>query len=59
MIVTYWNNERVWYTMYLSFLYRSLPNEFMEEISLNITKFNIHAVVIIGGFEVSRSNLEV
>lgn len=25
----------------------------MEEISLSITKFNIHAVIIIGGFEVS------
>lgn len=24
----------------------------MEEISLNIAKFNIHAIVIIGGFEV-------
>ncbi|KAG8007880.1 ATP-dependent 6-phosphofructokinase, partial [Nibea albiflora] len=30
---------------------RSLPQEFMEEISLSITKFNIHAVIIIGGFE--------
>lgn len=25
----------------------------MEEISLSITKFNIHALIIIGGFEVS------
>lgn len=24
----------------------------MEDISLNIAKFNIHAIVIIGGFEV-------
>uniref|UniRef100_A0AAQ4PBK4 Phosphofructokinase, muscle b n=1 Tax=Gasterosteus aculeatus aculeatus TaxID=481459 RepID=A0AAQ4PBK4_GASAC len=30
---------------------RSLPHEFMEEISQSITKFNIHAIVIIGGFE--------
>lgn len=27
----------------------------MEEISLSITKFNIHALIIIGGFEVSDS----
>lgn len=26
----------------------------LEEISQNIAKFNIHALVIIGGFEVSR-----
>lgn len=25
----------------------------MEEISLSIAKFNIHALIIIGGFEVS------
>uniref|UniRef100_A0A672JMS6 ATP-dependent 6-phosphofructokinase, muscle type-like n=1 Tax=Salarias fasciatus TaxID=181472 RepID=A0A672JMS6_SALFA len=30
---------------------RTLPKEFMEEISLNIAKFNIHALIIIGGFE--------
>ncbi|XP_029007243.1 phosphofructokinase, muscle b isoform X2 [Betta splendens] len=38
---------------------RSLPNEFMEEISLSITKFNIHAVVIIGGFEAFVGGLEM
>lgn len=27
----------------------------MEEISLSIAKFNIHALVIIGGFEVSNN----
>lgn len=26
----------------------------LEEISQNIAKFNIHALVIIGGFEVKR-----
>ena len=31
---------------------RTLPGKMMEAISLNITKFNIHAMVIIGGFEV-------
>lgn len=35
-----------------SLLQRSLPEEFMEEISLSITKHNIHAMIIIGGFEV-------
>lgn len=30
----------------------------MEEISLSITKFNIHAIVIIGGFEVNSGNIE-
>ncbi|TKS71579.1 ATP-dependent 6-phosphofructokinase, muscle type [Collichthys lucidus] len=38
---------------------RSLPHEFMEEISLNITKFNIHAVIIIGGFEAFVGGLEM
>ncbi|XP_026206007.1 phosphofructokinase, muscle b [Anabas testudineus] len=38
---------------------RSLPNEFMEEISLSITKFNIHAIVIIGGFEAFVGGLEM
>uniref|UniRef100_A0A3Q3MY60 6-phosphofructokinase n=1 Tax=Labrus bergylta TaxID=56723 RepID=A0A3Q3MY60_9LABR len=38
---------------------RSLPNEFMEEISLNITKFNIHALVIIGGFEAFVGGLQM
>uniref|UniRef100_A0A8D0AIG4 ATP-dependent 6-phosphofructokinase n=1 Tax=Sander lucioperca TaxID=283035 RepID=A0A8D0AIG4_SANLU len=38
---------------------RSLPHEFMEEISLSITKFNIHAIVIIGGFEAFVGGLEM
>ncbi|KAE8298665.1 ATP-dependent 6-phosphofructokinase, muscle type [Larimichthys crocea] len=38
---------------------RSLPHEFMEEISLSITKFNIHAVIIIGGFEAFVGGLEM
>lgn len=28
----------------------------MEEITQNIAKFNIHALVIIGGFEVGRAS---
>lgn len=35
--------------------WRSLPASMIEEISLNIAKFNIHALVIIGGFEVRKS----
>lgn len=31
---------------------RTLPGKMMEEVSLNIAKYNIHALVIIGGFEV-------
>ncbi|XP_028849530.1 ATP-dependent 6-phosphofructokinase, muscle type-like [Denticeps clupeoides] len=38
---------------------RSLPGKFMEEISLNIAKFNIHALVIIGGFEAFVGGLEM
>ncbi|KAM9813817.1 LOW QUALITY PROTEIN: phosphofructokinase, muscle b [Neosynchiropus ocellatus] len=38
---------------------RSLPREVMEEISLNITKFNIHGLVIIGGFEAFAGGLEM
>ncbi|XP_041802714.1 phosphofructokinase, muscle b isoform X3 [Chelmon rostratus] len=38
---------------------RSLPHEFMEEISLSITKFNIHAMIIIGGFEAFLGGLEM
>lgn len=34
-------------------LCRVLPGKYMEEISLNIAKYNIHALVIIGGFEAS------
>ncbi|CAG07469.1 unnamed protein product, partial [Tetraodon nigroviridis] len=32
---------------------RSLPGKMLEEISQNISRFNIHALVIVGGFEVS------
>lgn len=42
-----------------SLLWRSLPQEFMEEISLNIAKFNIHAMIIIGGFEVRVWSIEM
>ncbi|KAJ0023645.1 hypothetical protein NQD34_003544 [Periophthalmus magnuspinnatus] len=38
---------------------RSLPNEFMEEISLSITKFNIHSLIIIGGFEAFVGGLQL
>ncbi|XP_053723444.1 phosphofructokinase, muscle b isoform X1 [Synchiropus splendidus] len=38
---------------------RSLPREVMEEISLQITKFNIHGLVIIGGFEAFVGGLEM
>ncbi|XP_034441668.1 ATP-dependent 6-phosphofructokinase, muscle type-like [Hippoglossus hippoglossus] len=38
---------------------RSLPHMFMEEISLSITKFNIHALIIIGGFEAFVGGLEM
>lgn len=38
---------------------RSLPSKFLEEISLNIAKFNIHALVIIGGFEAYMGGLEL
>uniref|UniRef100_A0A669D2G9 Phosphofructokinase, muscle b n=1 Tax=Oreochromis niloticus TaxID=8128 RepID=A0A669D2G9_ORENI len=38
---------------------RSLPQEFMEEISLSITKFNIHALIIIGGFEAFMGGLQL
>ncbi|XP_076012818.1 phosphofructokinase, muscle b [Genypterus blacodes] len=38
---------------------RVLPHVFMEEISLNITKFNIHALIIIGGFEAFTGGLEL
>ncbi|KAM9361928.1 phosphofructokinase, muscle b isoform 2-T2 [Symphorus nematophorus] len=38
---------------------RSLPNEFMEEISLSITKYNIHAIIIIGGFEAFVGGLQM
>lgn len=32
--------------------WRTLPQDLLEEISLSITKFNIHSLIIIGGFEV-------
>ncbi|KAL2104100.1 hypothetical protein ACEWY4_000968 [Coilia grayii] len=38
---------------------RVLPSKVMEEISLNIAKFNIHALVIIGGFEAYAGGLEM
>uniref|UniRef100_A0A8C6LZQ3 ATP-dependent 6-phosphofructokinase n=1 Tax=Nothobranchius furzeri TaxID=105023 RepID=A0A8C6LZQ3_NOTFU len=38
---------------------RTLPSEFIEEISLNITKFNIHAIIIIGGFEAFLGGMEM
>ncbi|XP_015226038.1 PREDICTED: ATP-dependent 6-phosphofructokinase, muscle type-like [Cyprinodon variegatus] len=36
---------------------RTLPKDLLEEISLNITKFNIHGLVIIGGFEINVDHL--
>ncbi|KAM3877543.1 phosphofructokinase, muscle b [Diretmus argenteus] len=38
---------------------RSQPADFLEEISKSITKFNIHALVIIGGFEAFVGGLEL
>ncbi|XP_053492354.1 phosphofructokinase, muscle b isoform X1 [Ictalurus furcatus] len=38
---------------------RTLPASLLEEISLNITKFNIHALIIIGGFEAFVGGLEI
>lgn len=38
---------------------RSLPHEFMEEISRSIAKFNIHGLVIIGGFEAFLGSIEI
>ncbi|KAK1901389.1 ATP-dependent 6-phosphofructokinase muscle type [Dissostichus eleginoides] len=38
---------------------RALPQDFMDEISLNIAKFNIHALVIIGGFEAFAGGLQM
>ncbi|KAL6457970.1 hypothetical protein MHYP_G00332000 [Metynnis hypsauchen] len=38
---------------------RTLPANIMEEISLNIAKFNIHALIIIGGFEAFVGGLEL
>uniref|UniRef100_A0AAR2JLE4 6-phosphofructokinase n=1 Tax=Pygocentrus nattereri TaxID=42514 RepID=A0AAR2JLE4_PYGNA len=38
---------------------RTLPAKHIEEISLNIAKYNIHALVIIGGFEAFSGGLEL
>ncbi|XP_072571413.1 phosphofructokinase, muscle b [Paramormyrops kingsleyae] len=38
---------------------RTLPSSIIEEISLNIAKFNIHGLVIIGGFEAFVGGLEL
>uniref|UniRef100_A0A8C5FXH7 6-phosphofructokinase n=1 Tax=Gadus morhua TaxID=8049 RepID=A0A8C5FXH7_GADMO len=38
---------------------RTLPGKMLEEISLNINKFNINAMVIIGGFEAFVGGLEL
>ncbi|KAJ8369948.1 hypothetical protein SKAU_G00099760 [Synaphobranchus kaupii] len=38
---------------------RVLPGKNLEDISLNIAKFNIHALVIIGGFEAFVGGLEL
>ncbi|XP_062314555.1 phosphofructokinase, muscle a [Osmerus eperlanus] len=38
---------------------RLLPSKMIEDISLNIAKFNIHALVIIGGFEAYVGGLEM
>ncbi|XP_043081493.1 phosphofructokinase, muscle a isoform X2 [Puntigrus tetrazona] len=38
---------------------RVLPGKYLEEISLNIAKYNIHALVIIGGFEAFSGALEM
>ncbi|XP_051932998.1 phosphofructokinase, muscle b [Hippocampus zosterae] len=38
---------------------RTLPRKLLKEISLNITKFNIHAIILIGGFEAFVGGLEM
>ncbi|XP_053353667.1 phosphofructokinase, muscle b isoform X2 [Clarias gariepinus] len=38
---------------------RTLPTGLLQEISLNIAKFNIHALIIIGGFEAFIGGLEI
>ncbi|KAF5886026.1 ATP-dependent 6-phosphofructokinase, muscle type-like [Clarias magur] len=38
---------------------RTLPTGLLEDISLNIAKFNIHALIIIGGFEAFMGGLEI
>lgn len=42
------------YRVLFLFSQRTLPAKILEPISQNIAKFNIHALVIIGGFEVRR-----
>lgn len=32
---------------------RTLPKKYFEEISINISHFGIHGLIIIGGFEVN------
>uniref|UniRef100_A0A8C7Q737 6-phosphofructokinase n=1 Tax=Oncorhynchus mykiss TaxID=8022 RepID=A0A8C7Q737_ONCMY len=38
---------------------RNLPGKNIEQISLNIAKFNIHSLIIIGGFEAYLGGLEL
>uniref|UniRef100_A0A8C5P912 6-phosphofructokinase type A n=1 Tax=Leptobrachium leishanense TaxID=445787 RepID=A0A8C5P912_9ANUR len=38
---------------------RVLPKKYFEEISANITKFNIHGLIVIGGFEAFTGSLEL
>ncbi|XP_033367399.1 ATP-dependent 6-phosphofructokinase, muscle type [Parus major] len=38
---------------------RTLPKKYFEEISANISKFGIHALVIIGGFEAFMGGMEL
>uniref|UniRef100_A0A8C3QRY3 6-phosphofructokinase n=1 Tax=Cyanoderma ruficeps TaxID=181631 RepID=A0A8C3QRY3_9PASS len=38
---------------------RTLPKKYFEEISANISKFGIHALIIIGGFEAFMGGLEL
>ncbi|KAM7028396.1 ATP-dependent 6-phosphofructokinase, muscle type [Acridotheres tristis] len=38
---------------------RTLPKKYFEEISANISKFGIHALIIIGGFEAFTGGLEL
>ncbi|NXD00095.1 PFKAM protein, partial [Certhia familiaris] len=38
---------------------RTLPKKYFEEISANISKFGIHGLIIIGGFEAFTSGLEL
>uniref|UniRef100_A0A8C0VH56 6-phosphofructokinase type A n=1 Tax=Cyanistes caeruleus TaxID=156563 RepID=A0A8C0VH56_CYACU len=38
---------------------RTLPKKYFEEISANISKFGIHALIIIGGFEAFMGGMEL